>query len=116
MQLTIGLNEMEELEKGLKELKGFATHEGRNCVNRPEPRSSQGLDHQPKSVHGGTHGSGHICVRGWPCWTSVRGETLGPEDVQCPSVGKCLGEVGRQQWVGEHPHRGRERMDGIGGF
>jgi hypothetical protein len=33
-------------------------------------RSSQqswGLDHQPKRIHGGTHDSGHICGRGWPC-------------------------------------------------
>jgi hypothetical protein len=37
--------------------------------------------------------------------------------VRCPSVGECQGgkaEVGG--WVGEHPHRGRERDNGIGGF
>ena len=37
---------MEELEKGLKELKGFAIV----CY------LVVGLNHQPKSAHGGTHG------------------------------------------------------------
>jgi hypothetical protein len=55
------------------------------------PRSSLELDHQPKSTHGSTHGSGHICGRGWLCWTSVVGDTLGPEVVRCLSVGKCQG-------------------------
>jgi hypothetical protein len=55
------------------------------------PWSSQGLDHQPKNTHGGTHGTGCICSRGWPCWTYVGGEALGPEGVQCSSVGKFQG-------------------------
>jgi len=29
---------LEELEKGLKELKGFATHRKKNNVNQPDPR------------------------------------------------------------------------------
>ena len=41
---------MEELEKGLKELKGFAAPCGEHSVNRPDPRSSWGLDHQPVLV------------------------------------------------------------------
>jgi hypothetical protein len=28
---------MEELEKGLKELKGFATHKKNNNINQPDP-------------------------------------------------------------------------------
>ena len=28
---------MEELEKGLKELKGFATHRKNNNINQPDP-------------------------------------------------------------------------------
>ena len=80
------------------------------------PWSSQGLDHQQNITHEGTQGSGPICGRGWPCWTSV-GVALGSEGVQCPSVGefqdrKKMG-VGR---VGEHPHRGRGRVDRIGYF
>ena len=37
----------------------------------------QGLDHQQKGPHLGTHGSGHICGRGWPCWTSGGEASLG---------------------------------------
>ena len=116
LQLTIGLSTgIPDVrgEKGLKELKGFAALWRNNSVNRPDPRSSWGLDHQPKN----THGPGHLCGREWPCWTSVGGEALGPEGVQCPSVGEYQGgkmEVGG--WVGEHAHRGRGREDGIGGF
>ena len=52
-----------------------------------------------------------------PCLTSVGGVALGPEGVQCPSVGECKGwKVGVGRWVVEHPHRGREKEDGIGGF
>ena len=51
------------------------------------PWSSRELDHQPNSTHGVTHGTGYICGRGWPCWSSVGGEALGSEGVQCPSVG-----------------------------
>ena len=47
------------------------------------PQSSQRLNHQPKSTHGGTHGSSHICSRGWPCLTSMGGEALVPEMSQC---------------------------------
>jgi len=35
------------------------------------PQSSQGLKHQPDSTHGGTHGSSHICSRGWPYLTET---------------------------------------------
>ena len=55
------------------------------------PQSSQGLNHQPKSTHGRTHGSTWICSRGWLCWTSKGGEALGPEKAWCPSVGECQG-------------------------
>jgi hypothetical protein len=51
----IGLNmgaPMEELEKGLKELKVFATHRKNNNINYPDPPPSS---HQPKSIHGGSH-------------------------------------------------------------
>jgi hypothetical protein len=52
------------------------------------PQSFQGLNHQPKSIHGQTHGSSCICSRGWPCGISMGRETLGPVKIQCPSVGK----------------------------
>jgi len=71
---------MEELEKGLKKLRGFAGPWGGGATvqqDRP-PGAPWGLDHQPKSTHGGTHGPSHICGSGWPCWTSVGGVALGP--------------------------------------
>jgi hypothetical protein len=49
---------------------------------------SQGLNHQPKSTHGGTHGSSCIDCRGWPCQASMGGEDLVPVKALCPSVGK----------------------------
>jgi hypothetical protein len=81
------------------------------------PWSSGVLDHQPKNTHGGTQGSGHICGRRRPCWTSVGGVGFGPEEALCPSVGECQGrKAGVVGWLGEHPHRVRGRGVGIGGF
>jgi hypothetical protein len=89
---------MKELVKGPKELKGY-------------PQSSQGLNHQPKSIHGGTHGPSCICSRGWPSRSSVGGEALGPMKVLCPRVGECQGQ---KEGVGGLVSRGRE--EGIGDF
>jgi hypothetical protein len=73
-----------------------------STANSPIPWGSQRLDHQPKN----THGTGHICGRRWPCWTSLGGNGLGPEGVQCPNVGECQG--GKMVvCVEEHPHRGK---------
>ena len=105
---------LKELEKGLKELKWFATHR-KNNTKQADLKSSQVLNHQPKSTHGGTHGSSCICSRGWPCWASMGEEALGP--ALCPSVGECKGrEAGVGWWVGEHSHRSRGRKDGIANF
>jgi len=61
---------------------------GRTTISTNQTvQSSQGLNHQPKSIHGGTHGTSHICNRGWPCWASMRGEALGPVKAECPHVG-----------------------------
>jgi hypothetical protein len=79
-------------------------------------QSSQGLKHQSRSTHGVTHGSSCICNRGWPCWASMGEEAFGPVKAQCPSVGECEGREARGSgWVGEHPHRNRERVYGTGG-
>jgi hypothetical protein len=42
---------------------------------------SQGLNHQPRSVQGGIHGSKYIGRREWPCLTSMEGEALDPVEV-----------------------------------
>jgi hypothetical protein len=55
------------------------------------PQISQGLTHQPKKTHGGTHGSSCPCSRGWPSRSSMRGEALGPVKVLCSSVVDCQG-------------------------
>jgi hypothetical protein len=52
-------------------------HRKNNNVNQPDPQSSQGLNHQPKNTHGGSHGSIHICSRGWPCQALIAGEAFG---------------------------------------
>ena len=49
-------------------------------------------------MSGGTHSSSCICSRGWPSWSSIGGEPLGPVKVICPSIGDCQGQeagVGR---------------------
>ena len=53
--------------------------------------SSQGLNHQPKNTHGGTHASSCMCSR-------IGGEALSPMKAQCPSVEECQDKEGR---VGE---------------
>jgi hypothetical protein len=90
-------------------------HRGSNNDNRPEIQELLELENQPKSTHGAFHGAGHIYGKGWPCWTSVGGAALGPEGVQCPSVGEYQGRrTGVDGWVGEHPHKSRVREDGTG--
>jgi hypothetical protein len=65
------------------------------------PPSSQGLKHQPKSAHGGTHGSSCICSRGCSYLASMGRGTLGPVKAQCPSVGEYQGsDVGVGGWSG----------------
>jgi hypothetical protein len=82
---------MEELEKELKELKGVCNLIGRTTIST-NPQSFQGINHQLKSTHGVTHDSSCICSHGWPCWTSMGGEALGPVKAQCLSVGECQGQ------------------------
>jgi hypothetical protein len=81
---------MEELEKGVKELKGFVTHRKKNNINHPDTLELP-TTKPPKSTHGGTHGSSSTCSKGWPCWASMGGEALGSGKIQCPNVGECLG-------------------------
>jgi hypothetical protein len=70
-----------------------------------------GLNHQSKKTHGRTHGSSCICSRGWPSWSSMGGEALGPVKVLCTNLGECQGlEEGVSGLVG------RGMGEGIGDF
>jgi hypothetical protein len=91
------------VEEGTEGAEGVCSSVGWATVSTsyPPPPSSWGLNHQPKNTQGGTHGSGCIRGREWPCWTLVGGVALGPEGVQCPSVGEYQGgKVGVGGWVG----------------
>jgi hypothetical protein len=70
------------------------------------PKSSQGLKHQTKNIHGGTHGFSHIYSRQKMSLSVINSdEVLGPVKAQCCSVRECQGrEVGAGGWVREHPH------------
>jgi hypothetical protein len=76
---------MEELEKGLKELRVFIAPWGRgsNNVNRPDVLELWGTGPPTKNTHGGAYGL-CICGRGWPCRTSVGREALESKGVLCP--------------------------------
>jgi len=67
------------------------------------PQSSQGLNHQPKSTHGGTHDSSCLCNRGW----ALLGinERRGPWPCEGSGVeesqgGKRVGEAGEGEGIG----------------
>jgi hypothetical protein len=69
-------------------------------MNNQYPQSSLELYHQSKKTRGGTCGSSYICSRGWPSRSSMGGEALGPVKVLCPSIGECLGQDQKWEWVG----------------
>jgi hypothetical protein len=105
---------VEELEKGLKEISERLCNPIQrttisNNQTTPLSQSSQGVNQQPKSVHGGAYGFSTICSRGWPCLTSIGGEILGSVKVLPQCRGMPGGEVGVGGWDGEHSHRSRER-------
>jgi hypothetical protein len=88
--------------------------------NNQYPQSSQGLNHQLKNTHGGTHGSSCISSRGWPSQSSMGRETLDPVKALCPrgipgpgSRSGCVGEQGtggRGQGVFKGESRKRENI------
>jgi hypothetical protein len=85
----------------------------KSIISLPEPgplsnnQSSQGINHQPRSTHGGIHDSSLICSRGWTCRASVREEDLGPVKARCSRV----------EWMGGWgPTLIEARGDKIGSF
>ena len=84
---------MEKLEKVPKEIKGSAIlWEEQQYDLTSTPRA---------------HVSSCKCSRGWPSWSSLRGEALGLAKILGPSTGECQGQevgvdgVGSRTWVGE---------------
>jgi hypothetical protein len=80
---------------GCKDLPLYLSGSGRAQTTMPP--NSQALNHQPKSVHRGTHGSSCIYSTGWSCQSSMGREAFDTVKAQCPSVGEFEGgeaEVG----------------------
>jgi hypothetical protein len=90
-QPTIELIPNEGVRERTEGAEGVCNTIGRTTISINQ--SSQGLKHQSRSTHGGTHGSSHICSRGWPYRASTGKEAFGPVMVGCPIVGGCLGGV-----------------------
>jgi hypothetical protein len=82
---------------------------GRKTVSTNQtPQSSQGLNHQPKCIHGGIHGSYYICSRGLPSLAPMRGEVIGHVEACCPLKGGCwVSELRVGGWVRKNPLRGK---------
>jgi hypothetical protein len=59
---------MEDLEKGQKELKWFASPTGRTITTNQIPQGIQGLIPQPKSTHGGNHDSSPYVAKEGIVW------------------------------------------------
>jgi hypothetical protein len=58
-------------------VEGVCNPIGRTIISTIQTsQSSQGLNHQAKSTHGGTCGSSRICNRGWRSLASIGGEGL----------------------------------------
>ena len=89
MELSTG-TPMKDLEKRTQGVEGFWSPIGGTIIwTNQYSHRFQGLNHQPKSTHGGAHGSSCIRSRGWPNRTSMAGEAFGPVQALCPIVGEC---------------------------
>jgi len=78
---------VEELEKELKELKGFTSHRKNNNINQPDPPNLPGT--KPLTKEYIWWDFPWLCRRGWHCLTSVGEEAFGPVKAHFPSVGEC---------------------------
>jgi hypothetical protein len=50
---------------------GVCNHIESTISTNQTTQGSQEPKHQPKSTHGGSYDSSHICSRGCPCWASM---------------------------------------------
>jgi len=80
-----------ELEKGLKDLKGFGKPQVEKQYHLTRELRAPRDETTNQRVHEGTHGSSSICSRGWPYLPTVGGEALGPVHAGFPSVEECQG-------------------------
>jgi hypothetical protein len=63
---------------------------GRTTISTNQTtQSSQGLNHQLRSMHGRFNSSMYIYSRGLTYLSSMEGEALGTVDAFCPNVGGC---------------------------
>jgi hypothetical protein len=64
-----------------------------NQISSPLLPDLPGTKIPAKQYTWSTQVSSCICSRGWPCWTSMEGEALGPGKAQYPNVGEFEGWV-----------------------
>jgi hypothetical protein len=57
-----------------------------------------------------------LASRGWPCQSSMGGETLGPVKARCPGVGECQGQEARVGGLGSRGRRDRGFSEGKPGM
>jgi len=93
---------MEELEKRLKKLKGFATHRKNNNINQPDPPELPGTN--PTTKEGPMAPAAHV-AEGSLIWHQWEGRPLVLWRVDAPRLGNARAGVGG--WMGEHLRRSR---------
>jgi hypothetical protein len=72
---------------------------GRTILAGQTTQCSQGLDHWPRGVEWGIHGSIYICSRGWPCLTSMGGGPCSCRGLM-PQHRQIRKQWGGIRWVG----------------
>jgi len=86
---------MQELDKGLKEMKEFATPQEEQQYQPTIPPELPGTKPPTKEDTRGWQTHGFRC-KGWHCLTSI-GKALDPVKTAFPSVGEC--QYVRREWV-----------------
>jgi|UPI00001C5B16 hypothetical protein len=81
------LIQMQTLETPIEEIGKDGNSVGKTTISTNW--TPQGLNHQPKSLHGWVHGFHYLCNRGLSYLASMGGEKLGPMEVCCPNKREC---------------------------
>jgi hypothetical protein len=69
-------------------VEGVCNLMGRTVISTNQTQISQGINHQPKSTHGGTHGSSCIYSREGPYLLSMGGKAFGSGEAGCLNLGE----------------------------